>query len=164
VTDAEFSAALWVLPTAGNAPGLQVLLGKPGSWALVREADGRLLLLLARESGSFAGLRSTRPVETGRWAHVVVTQTRRRMSAHRALVVRLYLDGVLDRTLEYSDLDPLVVNDDDLLFGNSTSGDAAFLGSVAGLRFFNDDLTPEEIAALARRRPRLARRAWAWQR
>jgi len=130
----------WIKPTVelSSSSGILKKMSSEGAgYRLSGAADGKLLYTLGKD-GSEANLRSSGKIGSKRWHHV----TAKMFILGQEDYMKLYIDGKPD-TMHLRRLDDVfAANSSPLVIGKN------FNGVVDDVRFFNANLTDEEIKAV----------------
>jgi len=130
---APFSVSAWINFTSGEH-----IVNKEGSWFLYIDSSNRVRFDLAGLSPSF--VRGGADKATVGWHHVAATFDGSGNSA-------IYIDGVSVATQSHSGT--LTQTSSDLNIGDVAAGSSSFVGYIADVKIFNDELTTTEPALLA---------------
>ena len=141
--NSRLTLAAWVRPDSfGNGDGI-ISSGETSSpWALQISDTGRLQFSANRNNpsgGSGGGSwKSSASIPAGTWSHVAVT--------YNGTVVRFYIDGELDRTVQSSL--SFGSSGENIWIGTDQISSAYFDGRIDDARIYNRHLSPSLVAAL----------------
>lgn len=135
----SLSISLWVKPSTENS-GVSRLVAKGQAWRVLLNRNGNIIFngSLHSDPTQSLNLTSVKQIPKNIWTHITLT-----MEYDKDL--KMYVNGVLDTSTKY---EILRADRRRLDIGNSAALNQPFLGSIYNLKFFNDELTADEVYQL----------------
>ena len=148
--DSAFSYSVWLRPQQGEGAIVSRMddADHYRGWDTILLPDARLKVhLIHRWDGNAIAVTTTNPIPLDRWVHVGVTYD----GSSRAAGVTVFVNGQPSEVrVEQDSLTETIVADQPVRIGRRSSG-LVFKGEMSSFRWFNQQLTADEVEQLIAR-------------
>ena len=144
----KFSISVWINPDDTAAEGMLFTKGSLatlGRWAFFKEIDEKISMILVGSNSTSLFMRTVNAVSTTKLTHVAMTYD----GSSTAAGLKIYFDDVLQSlTTVNANLNTSILNNDVAAIGAFQNGDLPYEGLIDDARFYNKELTAEEVKDL----------------